>query len=58
MNLKQLIENCDNKARVHLVLQEMDTKRILDVIVTRKYLNRNKRYFNNCNLNIILCEKI
>ena len=58
MNLKQLIESTDDKDRVHLILQEMDTKRILDIKVTRKYLNRNKRYFNNCNLNVILCKKI
>jgi hypothetical protein len=58
MNLKQLIASTDNKDRVHLILEEMDTKRILDIKVTRKYLNRNKRYFNNCNLNVILCKKI
>ncbi len=58
MNLKQLIASTDNKDRVHLILQEMDTNRILDTKVTRKYLNRNKRYFNNCNLNVILCKKI
>lgn len=58
MNLKQLIESTDNKDSIRLVIQDIKTNKIVDFELSRKYLNRNKKDFSNCDLNIIWCEKI
>ena len=58
MTLKELIEISDDKKTIHLILENTETKKIIDVKVSQKYLIRNKKYFNNCNLNVIYCKKI